>query len=70
MTQKTGEMRLIAEEKKLGTHNQRFGSGSKLDPDSIRVSGSVPESGIRIQEGKNDPTKKEKNLFEVLDVLF
>jgi hypothetical protein len=50
----------------------RIGSGFN------QVSGPVSIAGygirIRIQEGKNDPQKKEKNLeiscFEALDVLF
>jgi hypothetical protein len=52
-------------------------SSSVPDPelDLSQVSGSGSGFGIRIQEGKNDPTTKiekseEISCFEVQDVLF
>jgi hypothetical protein len=47
--------------------NQACGSGSELDPDSIRSMDPDPVFGIRIQEGKNDQQKKKKiKKFHVL----
>jgi hypothetical protein len=45
-------------------HHQGCGSGSVLNPDSVR---SVDPYQIRFQEGKNDPEKKKKlKKFHVL----
>ncbi len=47
----------------LLTSEQCFGSGSGLDPDSIRSVNTFPDPG-----GQKLPTKEEKNFM--LDVLF
>jgi hypothetical protein len=53
---------------------QRFGSGSELDPDSIRSVDPDPESGSGSGSRRAQRPKKEKSkeisCFEVLDVLF
>ena len=64
--------------KKVYSILQGCGSGSRLDPDSIRSvdpdsyseSGSGSVFGIRIREGKNDPENRKNKIFHVVKCMI